>query len=94
MPLNLPSTATSTTVGFPSNFSVSPVGYSISVPFPESTVDAVWTYQLTAQLDKILPGTLESNFRNRYLFKDRPATPRAIGSPIVGICEYEEQIVS
>jgi hypothetical protein len=46
------------------------------------------------QFNKILPGTLESNFINRFLFKDRPATPRVIGSPIVGSCEYEEQIVS
>jgi len=31
---------------------------------------------------------------NRYLFEDRPAASRVIGSPIVGSCEYEEQIVS
>lgn len=49
---------------------------------------------MAAQVIKILPGTLESNFVNRYLFKDRPAAPRVIGSPIAGSCEYEEQIVS
>ena len=95
LPLDLPAAAAATTTTTTCRFSPYRLFHQCSILIIYvSTIDAVWSYQLTAQLNKILRGTLESNFINRYLFKDRPATPRVIGSPFVMNCKYEEQIVS